>query len=193
MWEHLHPWDRWSPCVQQSVLPGLCGRPWPVQSRGLHRSASCDQLFPNAVVLPVGQAAPVRFATVGPPSAHHPYPNHPTAPPSRRHPLMVQVIPGAAVGSAQAVHTQAQQSSSGWWRIGALAGTGAAGLALVSSIALADEAEHGLEAPDYPWSHNGFFSSYDHKSIRRGFQVRWRRRAAPARKSDAWQESRSGS
>lgn len=63
----------------------------------------------------------------------------------------------------------ATQSAQGWWKAGV---AGAAGLAVASSIALADEAEHGLHPPDYPWSHSGFFSSYDHKSIRRGYQVR---------------------
>lgn len=61
--------------------------------------------------------------------------------------------------------------SAGWWKYGAAAAAGAAGLSAASSIALADEAEHGLESPAYPWPHNGFFSSYDHASIRRGFHV----------------------
>ena len=34
-----------------------------------------------------------------------------------------------------------------------------------------EESEHGLHAPEYPWSHNGWFSAYDHASIRRGHQV----------------------
>lgn len=34
-----------------------------------------------------------------------------------------------------------------------------------------DEAEFGLHPPQYPWPHNGLFSSYDHASIRRGYQV----------------------
>lgn len=32
-------------------------------------------------------------------------------------------------------------------------------------------AEHGLHPPAYGWSHNGMFSTFDHASIRRGFQV----------------------
>ncbi|KAI3423187.1 hypothetical protein D9Q98_010723 [Chlorella vulgaris] len=60
----------------------------------------------------------------------------------------------------------------GWWKFGgATLAAGTAGLAAASSISLADEAEHGLHAPQYPWPHEGFFSSYDHRSIRRGFQV----------------------
>jgi ubiquinol-cytochrome c reductase cytochrome c1 subunit len=44
-------------------------------------------------------------------------------------------------------------------------------LAGTASVATADEAEHGLHPPSYPWSHEGFFSSYDARAIRRGFQV----------------------
>ncbi|KAG7194862.1 cytochrome c1 [Scheffersomyces spartinae] len=32
-------------------------------------------------------------------------------------------------------------------------------------------AEHGLHPPAYGWSHNGMFETFDHASIRRGFQV----------------------
>ena len=32
-------------------------------------------------------------------------------------------------------------------------------------------AEHGLHPPHYGWSHNGMFDTFDHASIRRGFQV----------------------
>lgn len=32
-------------------------------------------------------------------------------------------------------------------------------------------AEHGLHSPAFGWSHNGMFSTFDHASIRRGFQV----------------------
>lgn len=32
-------------------------------------------------------------------------------------------------------------------------------------------AEHGLHPPAYGWSHNGMFDTFDHASIRRGFQV----------------------
>ena len=53
----------------------------------------------------------------------------------------------------------------------AAAAAAAAVLGLGAGIATADEAEHGLHAPQYPWPHEGFFSSYDHRSIRRGFQV----------------------
>lgn len=33
------------------------------------------------------------------------------------------------------------------------------------------EAEHGLHPGEYEWPHNGYLQSFDHQSIRRGFQV----------------------
>jgi len=44
------------------------------------------------------------------------------------------------------------------------AGMAAAG----SSVVLASDTGH---LPKYPWAHNGFFDSFDHASIRRGFEV----------------------
>ncbi|EEH51687.1 uncharacterized protein MICPUCDRAFT_49131 [Micromonas pusilla CCMP1545] len=41
----------------------------------------------------------------------------------------------------------------------------------LSSVAMTDEAEHGLHSPQMPWPHEGMFDSYDHASIRRGHQV----------------------
>lgn len=41
-----------------------------------------------------------------------------------------------------------------------------------SATALAmTAAEHGLHTPAYGWSHNGMFDTFDHASIRRGWQV----------------------
>jgi ubiquinol-cytochrome c reductase cytochrome c1 subunit len=55
---------------------------------------------------------------------------------------------------------------------GATAGAAASVAACVTtSIAFADEAEHGLHSPQYAWPHEGVFDSYDHGSIRRGHQV----------------------
>ncbi|KAF3575901.1 hypothetical protein DY000_02033761 [Brassica cretica] len=48
---------------------------------------------------------------------------------------------------------------------------GVTGLLSFSTVASADEAEHGLECPTFPWPHDGILSSYDHASIRRGHQV----------------------
>merc|ERR1719443_763962 len=52
--------------------------------------------------------------------------------------------------------------------VAALGGSAFFGLSESSDM---DEAEHGLASADYPWPHNGIFSSYDHASIRRGHQV----------------------
>lgn len=46
----------------------------------------------------------------------------------------------------------------------ALLGAGVTGLLGFSTIASADESEHGLECPSYPWPHAGILSSYDHAS-----------------------------
>ncbi|KAK2969806.1 hypothetical protein RJ640_028086 [Escallonia rubra] len=46
----------------------------------------------------------------------------------------------------------------------ALLGAGVSGLLGFATIASADEAEHGLECPSYPWPHKGILSSYDHAS-----------------------------
>lgn len=46
----------------------------------------------------------------------------------------------------------------------ALLGAGLSGLLSFTTIAAADEAEHGLECPSYPWPHQGILSSYDHAS-----------------------------
>ena len=46
----------------------------------------------------------------------------------------------------------------------ALIGAGLSGLFSFSTMAAADEAEHGLACPSYPWPHKGILSSYDHAS-----------------------------
>ncbi|KAL2646606.1 hypothetical protein AAZV13_05G066500 [Glycine max] len=56
-------------------------------------------------------------------------------------------------------------------RVLALVGAGVSGFLGFATTAFADEAEHGLACPSYPWPHKGILSSYDHASIRRGHQV----------------------
>ena len=46
----------------------------------------------------------------------------------------------------------------------ALVGAGISGILSFATIASADEVEHGLPAPSYPWPHKGILSSYDHAS-----------------------------
>jgi len=43
-------------------------------------------------------------------------------------------------------------------------GAGVSGILSFATIASADEAEHGLACPSYPWPHKGILSSYDHAS-----------------------------
>ena len=76
--------------------------------------------------------------------------------------------------SASAIKGDAQQtvSSKPWLGRRGLAALGVASAAGFGAYALAEEeSEHGLHAPNYPWDHEGYFSSYDHQSIRRGHQV----------------------
>ena len=76
--------------------------------------------------------------------------------------------------SAAAISTDAQKAgrSRSWLKRGGIAALGVASAAGFGAYALAEEeSEHGLHAPDYPWNHEGYFSSYDHASIRRGHQV----------------------
>lgn len=47
----------------------------------------------------------------------------------------------------------------------AFVGAGALGLLGMAGSAYADEAEHGLAAPSYPWPSDGWFSSYDHTAL----------------------------
>jgi ubiquinol-cytochrome c reductase cytochrome c1 subunit len=56
-----------------------------------------------------------------------------------------------------------EESSTGL-RALALLGVGASGLLSFATIASADEAGHGLAAPNYQWPHAGIMSSYDHAS-----------------------------
>ena len=61
-------------------------------------------------------------------------------------------------------------SSRGKTLAGTLAGVTAA------SVAVADEAEHGLALPAYAWPHDGAFRAYDHASFAEG--IRCTRRCA---------------
>lgn len=107
---------------------------------------------------------------------------HTTPPPTR------QALPAAAASISAAHQPSPADARDASWHA-KVAALGALGLGLAAtsvSFASADEAEHGLHAPHYPWPHEGFFSSYDRTSlcihthtithhtdasIRRGFQV----------------------
>lgn len=75
----------------------------------------------------------------------------------------------ASVG-AQALRSAAKPSQERQG-LGLGATLGFTALVGLTEVALADEAEHGLHPGTFPWPHDGFFSSYDHASIRRGHQV----------------------
>lgn len=88
----------------------------------------------------------------------------------------VQVITAAATGGSQTIHSNVAEGdgsvgSSSRWSKYVSGGVLAAGLGGLGFALAEDEAEHGLHPPQYPWSHNGWFSSYDHAAIRRGHQV----------------------
>ncbi|CAI8618666.1 unnamed protein product [Vicia faba] len=70
-------------------------------------------------------------------------------------------------------HSRSSSGSTGSSSLRGLALIGArvSGLLGFATTASADEAEHGLASPYYPWPHEGILSSYDHASIRRGHQV----------------------
>lgn len=84
-----------------------------------------------------------------------------------------QATAAAAAGVSQATpSSQAAAAEDRWFGAGLAAGALAAAAATATSVALASgEAEHGMHPPQFPWSHEGPFSSYDHASIRRGHQV----------------------
>jgi ubiquinol-cytochrome c reductase cytochrome c1 subunit len=90
----------------------------------------------------------------------------------------VRGLAAAATASAeqQTASTSGSSSSSNHHRryaswAASAAGT-LAGVAAMSTAAAADhEAEHGLHSAQYPWPHAGLLDSYDHASIRRGYQV----------------------
>lgn len=65
-----------------------------------------------------------------------------------------------------------QASRDSWYSYGYAFGLVSAGAATATTAAFASgEAEHGMHTTQFPWSHEGPFSSYDHASIRRGHQV----------------------
>ena len=64
-----------------------------------------------------------------------------------------------------------EDAGSAGMRTVALLGAGVSSLQGFATITSADEAEHGLGVPNYPWPHESILSSYDHASFRRGHQV----------------------
>lgn len=108
----------------------------------------------------------------------------------------------ALAGQSRSASTAAgaeQSAPRGSWLATALGV--AAGAAAMTTVAAADhEGEHGLDAGHWPWSHSGMLDSYDHASIRRGYQVYKQVRARDAERTwvsgfaggGAWRVSSEG-
>ncbi|KAG6761914.1 hypothetical protein POTOM_035155 [Populus tomentosa] len=86
-------------------------------------------------------------------------------------PLLVYVLFSQLVATSvlssltsKKVHGDAGSVGMKSLRAFALFGAGLTGFLSFASVASADEAEHGLECPSYPWPHKGILSSYDHSS-----------------------------
>ncbi|KAI8468477.1 MAG: ubiquinol:cytochrome c oxidoreductase cytochrome c1, mitochondrial [Monoraphidium minutum] len=84
-----------------------------------------------------------------------------------------KVLPALASGArAASTAAPAEPGRGAWGNYAAGALGAAAGLAAMTGVAAADhEGEHGLDSGNWPWSHSGLLDSYDHGSIRRGYQV----------------------
>ncbi|XP_064398595.1 uncharacterized protein LOC135345162 [Halichondria panicea] len=73
---------------------------------------------------------------------------------------------GSSFGSKAGEGGKSLGMSRGYYGLMAASGLGV-GLALTTLTA----SEQMLHPPQYPWSHGGVFSSLDHESVRRGYQV----------------------
>ena len=78
--------------------------------------------------------------------------------------LTKNLLPKGSAGYAQGPSKWSTRKWKGS-NILAFVGAGALGLLGMAGSAYADEAEHGLAAPSYPWANDGWFSSYDHASL----------------------------
>lgn len=78
--------------------------------------------------------------------------------------VIFQAFPALSYFNSKKIHEDAGSAGVKSLRAIALLGAGVSGLLSFATIASADEAEHGLECPNYPWPHNGILSSYDHAS-----------------------------
>ncbi|KAJ1970628.1 cytochrome c1 [Dimargaris xerosporica] len=79
---------------------------------------------------------------------------------------------------ARFASTQASQATKSSWASTLATATGVAAAGTALSVYLLDRntshanmADEGLHAPAYPWPHSGMFDTFDHASIRRGYQV----------------------
>ena len=77
----------------------------------------------------------------------------------------------SSTSSSQASSQASSNNNNRGYAAGAALGGALSVAAVSTTVASADEAEHGLHLPQYSWPHDGVFNSYDHASIRRGHQV----------------------
>jgi len=77
----------------------------------------------------------------------------------------------SSTSSSQASSQASSNNNNRGYAAGAALGGALSVAAVSTTVASADEAEHGLHLPQYSWPHDGVFDSYDHASIRRGHQV----------------------
>jgi ubiquinol-cytochrome c reductase cytochrome c1 subunit len=78
--------------------------------------------------------------------------------------VFLQGIPTLSFFTSKKVNEDAESVGTKSLRAFALLGAGVSGLLGFATVASADEAEHGLACPSYPWPHKGILSSYDHSS-----------------------------
>ena len=85
----------------------------------------------------------------------------------------LQAAAASTVGAAGVASEQSTSRQDAWYRYGLAFGLVSAGAATTATtMAFASgEAEHGMHTAQFPWGHEGPFSSYDHAAIRRGHQV----------------------
>lgn len=76
----------------------------------------------------------------------------------------MQGLPVLSFFTSKKIHEDAGSVGMKSLRAFALLGAGVSGFLSFATIASADEAEHGLACPSYPWPHKGILSSYDHAS-----------------------------
>lgn len=79
-------------------------------------------------------------------------------------PVIFQGLPTLSFLSSKKFHEDVGSVGLKSLRAFALLGAGVSGFLSFATIASADEAEHGLAVPNYPWPHEGILSSYDHAS-----------------------------
>ncbi|RWW04609.1 hypothetical protein GW17_00032156 [Ensete ventricosum] len=66
------------------------------------------------------------------------------------------------LGGYEVKHGNVESAGMKSLRALAVMGVGVYGVISFATVASADEAEHGIACPSYPWPHKGILDSYDH-------------------------------